>query len=226
MTRQEIVARLRNSIKEVNADTEYTNRYLWNVFWTNARTLLKQESDRGRLYNQSDIWQTVCVLMDPVSPLLCDCIKVPMDCVVYRSRFKLPPAVEGNFGRLYQFLSSPDLSQKIIIVNPFQFSFKNTKYNKEKYAFIHDDYLWTKVSWPYLIFKFLPDGDIPKEFECDCEDTSNVECGSLLYKDVNLSNWLIQPAISMALTELGYSKQMVADELSNTNSNDKGLNDR
>lgn len=224
MTRSEVISRLRNSIKEVNADTKYTNRYLWNVFWTNAKTLLKQESDRNRLYNQSDIWQTICVKMDKVSPLLCDCLKLPMDCVVYRSRFKIPKITDGNYGKIYLFISSADLSNKITLVSPYQYELKQTKYNKEKYAFFHDGYLWApNTKWSNIIISALFEEEISNEFKCDCEDSSSTGCGSLLYLTAGCPDWLVQPAISMCLQELGASKSIPTDELPNTNPNEKQI---
>lgn len=223
-TRSEVISRLRNSIKEVSSDSKFTNRYLWNVFNTNAQLLIQRESDRARLYNQSDIWQTICIKMDKVSPLLCDCLQLPLDCVVYRSRFKIPKILEGSFGKIYRFISSVDMSNFIILVTPYQFQLKATKYNTEKYAFIHDDYIWApNTKWSNLIISAMFAEEIPKEFKCDCEDSSSDSCGSLLYLGSSLPEWLVQPAITMSLQELGVPKQIPQDELSNANSNEKQI---
>jgi len=224
MQRNDVISRLRNSIKEVNADTKYTNRYLWNVFWTNARLLLKRESDKERLYNQSDIWTTICVQMQAVSPLLCDCLKLPMDCVVYRSTYKLPKITEGNYGRIYRFISSADLSTKLTLVTPYQYDLKKTKYNKEKYVFFHDGYLWAPdTKWSNLIISAVFEEEITKQFKCDCEESTQDNCGSLLYLNASVPDFLIQPGIEMALKELGMSKQIPTDELGNTNANEKQI---
>ena len=224
-SRKDVISRLRNSIKEVSSDSKYTNRYLWNVFWTNSKLLLKQESDRNRLYNQSDIWQTVNVQMDKASPLLCG-IKLPMDCIIYRSRFKVPKIAEGNFGRIYRFISTPDLSQQLVLVTPYQYQNKQTKYNQEKYVYFHDGYLWAPNSkWPNIIISALFEEDIPKEFKCD-EEVTTGDCGSLLHLTCSLPEYLIQPAIQMSLQELGASKAVPADNLPNSNDYDKGLNER
>lgn len=224
MTRQEVISRLRNSIKEVNADTKYTNRYLWNVFWTNAQLLIKQESDRFKLYNQTDIFKTICVKMEAVSPLLCDCLALPMDCVVYRSRFKLPKLVEGSYGMIYRFISSADLSNKIVLTTPYTYSLKQTKYNKEKYGFIHDSFLWLpNTKWSHIIISGIFETDIPKEFQCDCEESTQNDCGSLLFSTSGVPQYLIQPAIQMALQELGATKTLISDELGNTNPNEKQI---
>lgn len=224
-TRSEVISRLRNSIKEVTSDSKFTNRYLWNVFWTKAQLLLQRESDRARLYNQSDVWQTICVKMDKVSPLLCDCLQLPMDCVVYRSRFKIPKIIEGTFGKLYRFISSADLSNFIILVTPYQYSLKQTKYSKEKYAFIHDGYLWApNTKWSHLIISAIFGEEINNEFKCDCDESTTDNCSSLLYLNAGLPEWLIDPAITMALQELGVPKQIPSDNLPNTNDNEKQPN--
>ncbi len=223
-TRKQIVSRLRNSIKEVGSDSPFTNRYLWNVFRTKSQILLKQESERSRLYNQSDIWKTICVPMDSVSPILCTCLALPMDCVVYRSRFKLPLILEGAFGKLYRFISSPDLSIKMVLVTPYQYSLKQTKYNREKYVFIHDGYLWApNTSWPYILLSAIFEGEIGKEFKCGDDTETTTDCGSLLYVESGVPDWLVEPAIQMALQELGSSTQLVPDENPNTNPNEKQI---
>jgi hypothetical protein len=225
-SRKDVISRLRNSIKEVSSDSKYPNRYLWNVFWTNSKTLLKQESDRNRLYNQSDIWQTINVQMDKVSPILCKGVKLPMDCVIYRSRFKVPKIAEGNFGRIYRFISTPDLSQQLVLVTPYQYQNKQTKYNQEKYVFFHDGYLWAPNSkWPFITISALFEEEIPKEFKCEDEVTTG-NCGNLLHLTCSLPEYLIGVCIQMSLQELGASKQIPADELDNANTNDKGLNER
>lgn len=224
-TRSEVISRLRNSIKEVSSDSKFTNRYLWNVFWTNSQLLLQRESDRARLYNQSDIFETICIKMDKVSPLLCDCLSLPVDCVVYRSRFRLPKIIEGSFGKIYRFISSVDMSNFIILVTPYQYQLKATKYNTEKYAFIHDGYLFApNTKWSNLIISALFAEEIPKEFKCDCEDSSTDSCGSLLYLGSSIPEWLVAPCIQMSLQELGVPKQIPQDELSNANSNEKQIN--
>lgn len=221
-TRSEVISRLRNSIKEVSSDSKFTNRYLWNVFWTNSQLLLQRESDRARLFNQTDVWSTICLKMDKVSPLLCDCLQLPLDCVVYRSRFRLPKIVEGSFGKLYRFISSVDMSNFIILVTPYQYSLKQTKYNTEKYAFIHDGYLWApNTKWSNLIISALFAEEIPDEFKCDCEDSSTDSCGSLLHLGSSLPEWLVAPCIQMCLTELSIPKQFITDNLVNANDNEK-----
>jgi len=225
MTRQEVISRLRNSIKEVNADTKYTNRYLWNVFWTNSQILLKQESDRARIYNQSEIFETICIKMDKVSPLLCDCLALPMDCVIYRSRFKLPKIVEGAYGLIYRFISSADLSNKLVLVTPYQYDLKKSKYNKEHYVFIHNGYLWApNTKWSNLIISAIFNEEISNQFKCDCdEETTSSICGSLLYTGSPTPEYLIQPAIQMSLQELGMSKGIPQDENPNVNTNEKTI---
>mgnify|MGYP000925905208 FL=1 len=222
-TRKEIISRLRGSIRQVSSDSPVTNRYLWNVFWTNAKVLLKQESDRNKLYNQSNIWQTICIQMDAVSPILCDCLKLPLDCVVYRSRYKIPRITEGMYGKIYRFITSPDLSQNLVLVTPYQYQNKQTKYNREKYIFIHDDYVWApNTSWPFITLSALFDEEITNEFKCKCdEETTTGDCCSLLSLSEGIPDYLIQPAISMALQELGASLGLIDDENSNANPNEK-----
>lgn len=226
MTRNEIISRLRNSLKETSSDSKFTNRYLWNTFWTKALLLLQRESDKPKLYNQSNIWKTICVQMDKVSPLVCDCVSLPMDCVVYRSRYRLPLIAEGSFGLLYRFIASLDLSNFIVLVTPYQYLLKKSKFNKEKYAFIHDGYLWAPdTKWSKLVISGIFQKEISKDFDCDCQDneSSAGDCATLPYLDSGVPDYLIDAAIQMALQELGQAKSIPSDQHPNANENEKQI---
>lgn len=219
MERKEIISRLRNSLKEVSADSRFTNRYLWNVFHTTTKQLIKEDADRGRLYNQSNIWQRICVEMEPVSSIYCDCEYIPYDCTVYRSKKKLPLILESSDGLVYRFIATPDLSRYFTLVSPFAYSTKSKiKYNKTHYVFIHNGYLYMPSdTYPLLIISGVFESDI-REYQCGDEDANNQGCGSALSVSVTLSDYLLNAAIKMSLQELTIPRQLPQDEHPNANS--------
>lgn len=222
-TRRTIISRLREGIKEVSADSNYTNRYLWHVFSTASHKLFKEDADKGKIYAQSNPWESICVEMEPVSSLFCDCIYLPYNCEVFRSKFKLPKIIESSTGFIYRMIASPDLSQQFTLVSPYLYSVKSKiKYNKEKYAFFYDDYLYTpNHRFPSLVVAGLFQGDTSK-FNCkqDCEPDSGV-CGSALNVSVTLNDYLIDACIKIALTEILPVLQKQQDNLANNNETQK-----
>lgn len=218
MNRGEIISRLRNSIKEVHADTEYSNRFLWNIILSSAKYLIKTDADKGKTFKQSSVWESICVKMEPVSSIICNCMYLPYDCTVFRSKERLPEFLESSSGIIYRFIATPDLSQELVIVSPYQYAVKSKiKYNKEKYAFIHDGYLYTpSLTYPLLSLSALFIGDI-SDFKCDPVEHS--QCENVLSLPTPLPDYLEDACIKMALQELGYSKQIPSDQHPNANPN-------
>lgn len=205
-TRRKIISRLRGSIKEVTSDSKYSNRYLWDAFWTASRVLIKRDADNERrIYQTSDIWQTLCIGMDPVSPILCDCICIPVDCVLYRSQFKIPKIVESSYGWIYRMIASLDNSKRITLVTPMEFQVKTKiRHNRELYAFAHDGYIWSNAPFPRIIISAVAEGDI-SQFKCSNDSSSEGagNCGSLLDIEVGIPDYLVDGSIKLAMQEIG-----------------------
>ena len=193
-TKGEIISRLRMSIKELSSDTNYSNRYLWNVFSTASKVLIQRDADQKRkIYKTNDIWENICIELEPVSPILCSCLSLPMDSTIYRSVFKIPRLMESSFGALYRTLSTVDNSRQITLVSPLEYQIKsNLRYNKGYYAFLHDDYLWSNVKYPTLMLSAIFEGETCA-FKCGTEPNC-VECNkgnndlnklTITYKSVN-----------------------------------------
>lgn len=221
----EIVSRIRGSLKEVTDDSAYSNRFLYSTFMTYAKQLIKQDADTGRIYEMSDIWEPICVEMEPVSSVYCNCQFLPYNCTVYRSKHKLPDFLQSSDGVIYRWISTPDLSKDFVLVTPYQFHNKTKiKYNREKYAFIHDKYLYTPNDhFPVLSVAALFDGDLSM-FNCNpTEDQveQSTGCATKLSQKIMLPAYLEAAAIKMVLGELVPTTQLAKDELPNNNSNQK-----
>lgn len=216
-TRRNLIARLRNNLKEVAADTQFTNRYLWYSLWSVAKVLVKREAEHRRLYHSNNSWTTICVDMEPVSPILCDCLSLPLDCVIYRSRYPLPKFLETSQGAIHRFIASADLSEHLILTSPFQYSV-NTKlrFKKERFVFIHNDYLWSPdVTWPKIMIS-----GIFSEIDSsnNCLPESETGCPSILELESGIPDYLEYDVIDLATQKLLTPKQITKDEHPNTNS--------
>lgn len=217
----QIVSRLRGAINEYNDDSNFSNRRLWNTFYTFANQMIKQDADNGKLYNSPEIWKPICVEMEPVSSLYCDCVHLPYDCTVYRSRYKLPNIISGSNGPIYRWLSTIDLGRHFTMVTPYEYSQKSKiRYNKTRYAFIHNGYLYTPDhTYGFLSFSAMFDGDI-SEFLCDTTgieiDTDNL-CTTKFNEVVQIPTYIQDACIKAALSELLPSTQIPSDEVTNVN---------
>jgi len=215
--KKEVIARFRNAIKEVTADSVYTDRYLWNIFSTAAKQFIRNSIDKGLIYSQNNIWESLCLKMVPVSSLLCNCVYLPYDCIVYRSKDRLPKFIESSSGMAYRFIATPDLSVQLTLVTPFAYQVKSKiKYNRESYVFIHDGYLYSpSVQYPQLIVSALFEGDVAR-LDCSYKETE-LQCGHELDTKSYIPDYLEDYAIKAGLQELGFNKGMQTDEHPNSN---------
>lgn len=233
----DVVARLRNSIKEVSDDSVFSNRYLWNTYLTALRQLIKQDSVAGKIYSTSEVWVPICIQMEPINSLYCNCFCLPYDKQVYRSTQKLPKFLESTDGIIYRWLATPDMSRTFVIVSPFQYQVKSKiKYNREKYAFIHDGYLYTpnheyqllsmSAFFEESVDDFMcgkPQGTIPEEIPLNETSALLGECGKKLYERVQLPAYLEDAVIKMARAELLPLTQVRTDEHPNANNVQKDI---
>jgi len=210
MTNRELIGRVRNTIKEHSVDSVLTNKHVFNILLTNASLLIKREADKKSIYMMSNIWQSVCVEMIPVSSVTCTCIKFPHICTIYRSKEKLPKFFELASGFLYKSISSIDNHTSITLTTPYQYQVKSkVKFNKEKYAFLENGYLYT----PNATYPFVKIVAFFNELVKDCSSPTK-ECSNL-NATFPCPDYLIQPVVDLTLRELGAFKQIPFDHITN-----------
>lgn len=212
----QIVSRIRDSIKEQFGDSRYSNRYLFSLFKTKAKTLISIDAGKGNLFKQNNSWKTICIDMEIASSIFCEEVCIPYDKYLYRSKCKLPKLMEASSGTLLKSLTTVDFSKNINLVSPTEFFVKKKiRFNTEKYAFIQNGYLFTNVSYPVLLLV-----SIPEEITyTNCEELSNVKtCNTALFGDFFIPAYLEEPVFQMCLQELMGTKQIQTDEAPNQNS--------
>jgi hypothetical protein len=211
MTNREIISRVRNTVKEHNVDSVLTYKHVYNILITNTSLLIKREADKKSIYMMSNIWQSACVEMIPVSSVTCTCIKFPFVCTIYRSKLKLPKFFETSSGFLAKSVTTLDNSIDITLTTPYQYEVKKkVKYNKEKYGFIEDGYLYTpNAEYPWIkIVGFFTE---PPQ---SCGETKVCSNLNAIFP---CPDYLIQPVVDMTLRELGMFKQVQFDHVENKN---------
>lgn len=208
MNNREIIGRVRNTLKEHSIDSVLSNKHIYNVLRTATTFLVKRDADsKNTIYNQSGLWSTICIDMIPVSAIDCiSCFDLPVDCEIYRSKTKLPGYIETAYGVLYKSLTSVDRSEDITITTPYSYKLKkNLKYNKNKYAFIENDYLYTpNVEFPSLRFTGYLE-KVPKDKE---------HC-TIMSQTFACPQYLIDAVVKLAVQELLQYKQLPYDNIEN-----------
>lgn len=171
----EITNRLRNLVKSTAQDAFLTDRFLYGMAMKHAKWLLRREDSGFKILRLQHSFQALdFVELIEVNAVEAQCRCISTDCKFKRTREKLPRIIEGYYGPLIRSISSLDNSQEVLLTSSRNWEqmarSKNFKYNKHKYAWFLDGYLYLpNVEWDAIRIEALFEDDISK-FNCDKED--------------------------------------------------------
>ncbi len=173
-----IISRLRNKIKAVNKDSFLTDRYLFSLVMKYTPALMKREDGKNKLMGFYGIFQTLdYVELIEVDKVAAQCVDISSDCLIKRTEDKIPSMMVGYMGPLIKSIrsiSGPATNTndegEIQLINSSRFGqiirSKNYKYNKTKYCWYADGYLWfPNLEWDAVQIEGIFDDDIDK-FNC------------------------------------------------------------
>lgn len=195
MTKRQAIETLRQELKERNADSKYSNQFLYNELLKQAKWLIKREVSGGRIYVNNSLFQTLkCIEVIEVSAID-ECCPIKSDCKIYRTKSKLPEAWIDNSGPILRSISSVDNSTDFFYISPITWlSKKNDPYEKMsniKYAFFADNYIWFPIHNPHriTISGYFVDEVTNDDFCSECQDKDK-ECVRFLDTKFLLPEWL------------------------------------
>ena len=165
-TINDVVSRLRSQIKGISQDAFVTDRMIYTFILKNAKYLMKREDSKNKLL----VFSSVIQVMDYVELIEIDkveacCTGVSSDCTIKRTKDKLPVFLQGYFGPLIRTISSIDASEELQPILPSTYlhvsSSKNFKYNKTKYYWFINDYLYfPNLQWDAVRIEGIFEDDI------------------------------------------------------------------
>lgn len=216
-----ITSRLINAVKEHNSDSRLSRRYVWNVFKTALDVFIKRENDKNKLQLLSDVWQTICVPMEQVSALQCECLSIDLDCTINRSKNKLPKITASTFGPIIDKVTNVTNSIRFDTTTANSYDRqRKIKYNNSFYYFIEDDYLWLPNSDIEAVRLRAYFSENVDKYKCNYNPEDDDACKSKLEEIISAPDYLITAAIKVSLIELlEGSKQITWDSLPNKNNN-------
>jgi hypothetical protein len=222
-TKRQLIESLREKLRERNADTKYTNQFLYQTLMEHAKWLIKREINSGKLYKNVSFFQTL-LCQDVVETSIIDpCCPIKTNCKIYRTKHKLPITWLDEDGPILKNVVSVDSSTDFQLTTPTTWQNKrNDPYNKmskQKYAFYSDGYLWFPEHNPHKanILGFFVD-DITHLNGCIQEKP----CIPYLDTRFPIPDWLEAEMLSKSLELLaGVSKRMQEDEQIDKNSTRK-----
>ena len=171
----DVVSRLRIQLKGVKQDAFMTDRMIYTFVLKNAKWLMKREDAKNKLMAFSSVIQTMdYVELVEVDKVEACCTGISSDCTIKRTKDKLPVFLQGYFGPLIRSITSLDASEDLQPILPKVYSSlshsKNFRFNKTKYYWFVDDYLYfPNLQWDAIRIEGIFEDDISK-YTCEEDD--------------------------------------------------------
>ncbi len=223
-TKRQIIELFREELRERNADSNYSNQFLYNELLKHAKWLIKREVSAGRIYINNSFFQTLSCVEVIETSTVDVCCPVKVNCKIYRTKNKLPDMWIDNNGPVLKSVSSVDGTTDFFYTNPTTWQSKrNDPYQKMadiKYSFFADNYLWFPEHNPHRvnIYGFYTE-DITDLNECH----EKKECTRYLDTKFLIPDWLEGEMFGKALESMaGVTKRLPEDDEINKNDKRRG----
>lgn len=221
-TKRQLIESFRKGLQEVNADSTYTNQFLYQRLSEQAKWLIRREISAGRIYRNTSFFQTLGCQEVIEASTIDECCPVKTNCRIYRTKKKFVETWVDDYGPIIKDITSVDNSTSFSFITPSAWlNKKDNPYQKKiktKYVFYSDGYFWFPEDNPHRvnIRAFFKD-DITRE--SDCANTK--DCIRFLDTRFIVPDWIEAEMIAKATQLLLPSKQMIEDEQQDKNPNRK-----
>jgi len=170
----DILSRIRTQVKAVRQDALLTDRVIYSFVLKHAKWLMKREDSKNRILGFSGVAQTMdYVELIEVDKVEACCTGLSSDCTIKRTKEKMPVFMQGYYGPLIRTVASLDGSEELQPTNPSSYlamsRSKNFRYNKTKYFWYLDDYLYfPNLDWDAVRIEGIFEDDI-SDFTCEAD---------------------------------------------------------
>ena len=173
-TVQDMISRVRSSFKLIAADNVISNRVVADELKSAAIKLIKQQTDKRRLFSSDNIFTHIdCLEMQAVP--LAECCDYKDPCMIARSKLKLPRIAENIYGPLVQGVYSINGKVRFDYADADRYANLLKMYPNKKglrYWWIHNNYL-------YVTDSLIEEVNVSPFFE-DFVDARDYGCGNSL----------------------------------------------
>ena len=162
----DVCSRIRTRLKGKKQDALLTDRSIYSVVSKHAKWLMKREDSKNKLMAYSGVLQTLdYVELIEVDKVEACCTGLKSDCTIKRTKDKMPVFMQGYYGPLIRTIGSLDGSEELQPTVPSSYmamsKSKNFKYNKTKYFWYLDDYLYfPDLEWEAVRIEGIFEDDI------------------------------------------------------------------
>lgn len=207
----DVISRIRSQVKATRQDALLTDRVIYSFVNKHAKWLMKREDSRNKLMAYSGVIQTLdFVELIEVDKVEACCTGIKSDCTIKRTKKKMPIFMQGYWGPLIRTVASLDGSEELQPTVPSQYAAlsksKNFKYNKTKYYWYLDDYIYfPDLEWEAVRIEGIFEDDI-SDFTCE-EDSCIVRSD----QSFNVPDYLLGELEVKVFQELAGMMQLPPD---------------
>lgn len=211
-TISESVSRVRNLVKGVKEDAFLTDRFLYSLIIKYGKLLLKRQDNENKIMRFQSLFEVIpCVELVEVDKVEACCSAIKSNCIIRRTKEKLPEVLEGTYGPLFRSITSLDRSIDVYKTYPATFTaMANTttfKYNNKKYYWYLDGYLYfPNLLWDGVLVEGLFAESI-NYLKCDDPDLCQLRQEDLIH----IPEYLFAEVEQMVMRDLGIFVQMPND---------------
>lgn len=205
------ISRVRNVLKAVKEDPFVTDRFIFSMIMKYAKLLIKRQDDQDKIKKFQSLFQVLpCVDLIEVDRIEACCGGLKSKCIIMRTREKLPTLLEGSYGPLFRSVTSIDGSEELFKTYPATYTAManttNFKYNKKKYFWYLDGYLYfPNIMWDSIRVEGLFEGDVAP-YKC----TEDI-CTPIQDQAMNIPEYLFADIEQMVIKEILTSGQVPSD---------------
>jgi len=227
-TKRQVIENFRQKLKERNADSNFTNQFLYTTLLEQAKWLIKREISSGRIYSNTSFFQTLGC-QEVIEVPSTECCDIKTNCTIYRTKHKLPETWIDNGGPIIQTVTSIDGTTEFFTITSVQWQSKrNDPYQKmidTKYSFFSDGYLWFPENNPRFVnipAFYLDDIRLLPSDRCGCKKKKKKECIRFLDTKFMVPGWIEAEMYAKALQQLAQvTLRATEDEQIDKNTNRK-----
>ena len=183
----EALSQVRNDLKQFTVDTRLTDRDIYTVMKSHSYWIIAQEAEKLKISKQQHLFQSyTCAEIIPV-PTVDPCCNVQSRCRIYRTKEQLPGMFTDDSGQIIRTVTSVDWSENLQRTTFENFlriqSDPDFKYNKTKYYFIRDNYMYFPTTqWRKINMLIYCDTDVSVYNKCDCSETTCVKMQDRIWR--------------------------------------------
>lgn len=209
----ESISRVRNLVKGVKEDAFITDRFLYSLIIKYAKLLIKRQDNENKIMRFQSLFETIpCLELVEVDKVEACCTGIRTNCTIRRTKDKLPSVLEGSYGPLFRSVTSLDRSIELYRTYPSIYTnianSTNAKYNKQKYYWYLDGYLYfPNIEWDGILVEGLWSESVDY-LKCDGDP-----CAPRQDHPVHIPEYLFAEVEQLVMKDLGIFIQMPNETL-------------